>query len=98
MDNTTTTIHQSLAQGSVVMDLVVDLDVTHSEIYLYGSGSTMTYCCSGSDCFPVEVRDVSHCDLLMSGIPPKGSNYTTKVTITAKGFGIVALKGRERDL
>lgn len=88
-------VHQSFSRSSIAMDLVVDPDVTRCDMSLYGSGSASTYCCLGSDCFPVGLRDVSRCDLIMSRASLAGSKSTTRVTVTAKGFGIAALKDRE---
>ncbi|KAK2813571.1 hypothetical protein Q5P01_000728 [Channa striata] len=88
----------SFTQPSIKMDLVVDRDANHCDLSLYRSGATTTYCCTGSDCFPAGLQDVSRCELLMPVVSPQTttSNYTTtRVTVTAKGFGIAALKDRE---
>ncbi|KAE8277994.1 hypothetical protein D5F01_LYC23929 [Larimichthys crocea] len=90
-----TSVHQSFSRSAIEMDLVVDPDVTHCDVSLYGSGSSSTYCCLGSDCFHMGLRDVSRCDLIMSGVSLAGFGSTARVTVTAKGFGIAALKNRE---
>ncbi|TKS75729.1 hypothetical protein D9C73_010110 [Collichthys lucidus] len=90
-----TSVHQSFSRSAIEMDLVVDPDVTHCDVSLYGSDSSSTYCCLGSDCFHMGLRDVSRCDLIMSGVSLAGFGSTARVTVTAKGFGIAALKNRE---